>query len=376
MSTTGGTPPGDLRYWIWLNAVPGLLPQHHVRLLRAYGAPKAVLEASVNSLCEEGGVDRAFSDTFLKRRAEVEDLVEKEWKILADRGVTLLTLEDERYPQLMKPIFDPPMLLYVQGELFSKDGEGLAVVGSRKATPYGKLMAERLSEGVAERGVTIVSGMARGVDTSAHQAALGVGGRTVAVLGSGLAECYPPENRKLMDRIVKSGAVVSEFPFWTKPLPHHFPRRNRVISAMARGTLVVEAARDSGALITTDFALEHGRQVFAVPGPVGATNSQGTNRLIKQGATLVETAEDIFNEIPAWKTLKSSTVGQTGLFGESAVSEEARQAYGFLSGEPEHIDLLTRRSGWAVHRLAACLMELELSGLAKQFSGKLFARAK
>ncbi len=327
-------------------------------------------------LQERAGFDKEMALGFVNIRAKTKRLVEEELKVIVRDGISLIPLGDAKYPPLLGKVFDPPMLLYLKGSLSEADGKGIAVVGSRKATAYGKSAAERLAGGMASRGVTVVSGMARGIDTVVHHAALAQGGRTVAVLGCGLSNCYPPDNKKLMDRITESGAVISEFSMATKPFPHHFPRRNRIISGMTYGTLVVEAAKNSGALITADFALEQGRDVFAVPGPVGGWASEGTNRLIKQGAAkLTETVEDLLDEIPAWKIAASQRVSRQASPQESRVSEEARRLYTALSVQPEHIDVLTRRSGLAIQHMSACLMELELSGLVKQFSGKLFARA-
>ncbi|MDP8233692.1 MAG: DNA-processing protein DprA, partial [Candidatus Saelkia tenebricola] len=223
--------------------------------------------------------------------------IDKELELIEAQGVEVLTIFDKSYPEMLKEIYDPPVVLYVKGILSDKDDLSLGVVGSRKCTQYGIRATKELVASLKDYEITIVSGLARGIDSVAHKAALENKLRTIAVLGSGLGCIYPLENAKLANDIALSGAVISEFPFETKPLKQNFPRRNRIISGLSKGIVVIEAAQRSGALITVDFALEQGRDVFAMPGPVDSESSYGTNRLIKQGAKLIDSAEDILSEL-------------------------------------------------------------------------------
>ncbi len=269
-------------------------------------------------------------------------------------------------------IFNPPFLLYLKGEVKKKDIDALAIVGTRRATTYGKLITRRLARALARKGVTIVSGLARGIDTAAHQGALEVGGRTIAVLGSGIDIIYPGENKKLAEEIAKRGAVVSEYSLGTQPNALHFPQRNRIISGLSKGVLVIEAPLKSGALITADFALEQGREVFAVPGNITSPNSQGTNRLIKEGAKLVECAEDILEELE-FSYLKKEDKQVLDREIPSLFSEE-REIFSLLKEEPVHIDSLISESNLAASRVGELLMKLQIKGLARELPGKLFVR--
>ncbi len=381
--------------WVWLNLVPSLTPRQHHRLIKALGTIDRVLGARPQEIMQAAGFDPQQAEAVVRQRDKVQSLVEREVEQAGTLGISILTMEDPAYPNLLKEIFDPPIVLYVKGPLqrWSIDGtaggdtplsartwHGVAVVGSRKPTVYGKTVADRLADELARKGVVVVSGMARGIDTIAHRAALAASGSTLAVLGSGMKVCYPPENASLFKALSEgsSSAVMSEFPLDTPPNAYNFPRRNRIISGLSWATVVVEATSESGALITADFAAEQGREVLAVPGPVTSPNSQGTNRLIKEGAKLVETADDILEEVPALAALARSAQRQRTGPSEDVVetlSGAARQALSTLSDEPLHIDLLARRSGLSVGEFSAALCELELEGFAKQLSGKLFVRA-
>jgi DNA processing protein len=293
--------------------------------------------------------------------------------------VTVLSIADPRYPHPLRCIQDPPLLLYVRGTLLPADSLAIAVVGSRKPSPYGKLMAQRLSTSLVQHGFTVVSGLARGIDSLAHQAALQTGGRTLAVLGSGINVTYPPENQRLATAMSTQGAVLSEFPLDTKPDRWNFPRRNRIISGLALGTLVVEASMRSGTLHTARHALEQGREVFAIPGRVDAPNSQGTNGLIKNGAKLVESIEDILAELPeavrvfASQQLSAPVASQSPLPPADLSPEEAR-LLALLPAEETHIDALIHTSQLPAHAVASILVTLELRGLVRQLPGKFFAR--
>ena len=311
----------------------------------------------------------------------VSSIIQEKKRIDADEdlktidrlGIHLLSFQDDKYPQNLLHTFNPPSFLYIRGNFKERDRDAVAMVGTRRATIYGKMMVRKLARDLAKEGLTIVSGMARGVDTAAHLGALEAGGRTVAVLGCGVDVVYPPENRKLMTDIMESGVVISEFPLGTPPEGINFPRRNRIISGLSKGVVVVEAPLRSGALITADFALEEGREVFAVPGNINSPYSQGTNRLIKQGAKLVEDAQDILEE------LDLSLLGETKKREESAkgklsLSLEEEKILDLLGGQPSHIDLLVQESSLPASRVAEVLMRLEIKGLVRQLAGQQFLR--
>ncbi|MFC1719184.1 DNA-processing protein DprA, partial [Candidatus Poribacteria bacterium] len=275
----------DVSDWIALNMIPGVGGATFRRLVDFFGSPGTALKASLNDLNRIRGLTPAVCQYIVDHRDKIP--VERELEIVERRGCKIITIQNESYPSNLKAIYDPPQLLYVKGELLPEDALAVSVVGTRSATPYGKTVAEQFSNQMAARGVTVISGMAYGIDTAAHTGALDGGGRTIAVMGNGLDVVYPARNLKLMERIIDSGAAVSEFPMGMKPLRNNFPRRNRVISGMSLGTLIVEAPKRSGALITADYALDQGREVFAVPGQIFSEMSGGTHDLIKQGAKLV-----------------------------------------------------------------------------------------
>ena len=307
------------------------------------------------------------------QRHETPDWVYAELERCNKKGITIVTQHDSAYPALLLTIPDPPPVLYCRGTLES-DLCHIAVVGARRATAYGKATANRLCRDLATRGLSVVSGMARGIDTAAHRGALSGGGSTVAVLGSGLNRIYPPENRDLFRQIARSGAVISEFALDAEPEPHHFPQRNRMISGMALGTVVVEAAQRSGSLITARLAAEQGREVYAVPGNIHAPTTRGTHDLIKQGAKLVENAEDIIEEILpqiAPRDASNNTDGHRDLpLGDNL--KTVLNAIGY--GDPVHIDDLVRRCGIDTGPLSAILGELEIMGAIVQEPGKFFIR--
>jgi len=295
-------------------------------------------------------------------------------------GTSVVTLGDGDYPQALHWIPEPPPVLYIRGTLRREDSLAVAVVGSRKPSPYGQLAAQRLSAELAQYGFTVVSGLARGIDSLAHRGALQAGGRTIAVLGSGINVVYPPEHRRLYDAISAQGAVVSEFPYDTKPDRWNFPRRNRIISGLALGILVVEASDQSGSLHTARHALEQGREVFAVPGRIDVPSSRGTNNLIKRGAKLVAGIDDILEELPEAVRLAVGQRGPTsGSTGESQIpadltAEEAR-VLALVAPEETHIEAIIHASQLPAHAVASILVTLELRGLVRQFPGKFFVRS-
>jgi DNA processing protein len=291
-------------------------------------------------------------------------------------GVKVWVEGDEDFPKVFANLYDPPFVLWCKGHYKSCDEKGIAVVGCRKPTAYGFSASRQLSEQIASYGYTVISGLARGIDSAAHEGALSVpNGRTIAFLGSGLNEIYPPENRSLAERIADHGAVISEYPLDARPLALHFPQRNRLISGASRGVLVVEAGEGSGSLITVDHALEQGKTVFAVPGPIQAPQSQGTHELIRQGAKLVMRAEDILLELGE---LISETVinHERGTVRPSGtLTEEENGLMEFISFTPIHLDGLSRESGLPARRLSEMMLVLEMKGYVKQLPGNQFVKA-
>ena len=299
----------------------------------------------------------------------------KELEKIRRKAYTLLTLEDPEYPESLKEIYDPPFVLYCAGRTEALANPAVAIVGSRKPTPSGRVMAEKLGDDLGSRGCVIVSGMARGIDACAHAGALR-SGRTVAVLGSGLDVCYPRENRGLFERITERGAVLTEFPLGTPPLSHHFPIRNRIISGLVLGLVVVEAAERSGSLITAKFALDQNREVLAVPGSAFSEQSRGTNGLLKAGAGLVENWEDVAEALPSpWKENLLAEKEKKKENRRDSLDREERRLVGEVSPEiPIHIDDLAEKTGHSIARLLALLLGLELKGWVVQHPGKYFLR--
>jgi DNA processing protein len=361
----------DLFYWLALNFVPGVGAIFIKRLLDRFQTPEAVFQASMKELLEVEGLGVKVASEI--RKGPSEQAVKNELSSLEKSGGRIITLEDEAYPPRLRDIYDPPALLYLKGELKKEDELAVSIVGSRKTTPYGRWITEKISQTLVRYGVTIVSGMARGVDSVAHWGAISGGGRTLAVLGCGVDVVYPPENRNLFSKIIEQGAVLSEFPMGSPPEGGHFPKRNRIISGLSMGVVVVEAGPDSGSLITANFALEQGREVFAIPGNVGAGGSRGTNRLIKDGAKLVESSEDILEEIlPQWKREKEriEEVKPRG----PELSEEEKILYEMLGETPLHIDAMIRESKFEPGKVSSLLLNLELKGLISQWPGKCFSK--
>jgi DNA processing protein len=294
--------------------------------------------------------------------------------------IAVITRACDEYPAQLAAVPSAPETLYVRGRLVADDALAVAIVGSRRATPYGLEVAERLGAALGARGVTVVSGLARGIDSAAHRGALESGGRTIAVLGSGVDVIYPPENRRLAGRIVEAGAVVSQFAPGTRPLAYHFPERNRVIAGLALGVVVVEAAEKSGALITAGFAAELGREVLAIPGRVNSPESRGAHRLIQDGAALVQDADEVIAALPArWQACVKEATGREPRGGAAPAAPAERGDSGrvlaALGEDPVTIDDVIERSGVAAGRATALLLELELAGRVRQLDGKRFARA-
>ena len=361
----------DVFYWLALSLVPGIGSVFFNRLIERFETPEAVFQAPEQDLQEVEGVPERVVEEI--RKGPFEKKVERELYLLGKVNGTIVTLKDETYPKRLKSIYDPPPLLYLRGALRGDEDPAVAVVGSRRTSLYGRSVTERLCQDLVRHGVTIVSGLARGIDTVAHTSALWVGGRTLGVLGCGVDVVYPRENRELFGEMIERGAILSELPMRSPPEGSHFPKRNRIISGLSLGVVVVEAGKRSGALITAACALEQGRDVFAVPGNVGAEGSRGTNQLIKQGAKLVESSEDILEEImPQWhKEGKEPSEPEDPGRG---LPEESRRLYTLLKDMPLHIDTIIRESQLDAGRVSSLLLDLELKGLIVQLPGKCFSR--
>ena len=361
----------EISYWVALSLVPGVGSVLFKRLLDQFKTPEAVFRATLRDLLSVEGIGKRVAEEILKGPAEKK--TERELRLVKEAGGSLLTIADEHYPLRLREIYDPPPLLYLRGELREEDNLALSIVGSRKTSPYGRWITERISQEIVRHGITIVSGMARGIDSVAHIGAISGGGRTLAVLGCGIDVIYPPENRTLFGQIIEHGAVLSEFPMGSLPEGIHFPRRNRIISGLSIGVVVVQASAKSGSLITAEYALEQGREVFAIPGNVGAEGSHGTNRLIKEGAKLVESSEDILEEIlPRWKRMRESPI-KVQSPGESLLGEE-KIVYQLLSESPLHIDVIIRESRLDPGKVSGLLLDMELKGLITQWPGKCFTK--
>lgn len=371
---------GDsLRPWYVLRAVPGLGDATACRLVQALGGPDAVLQASQDELTQTGGISPALAKAIRQGPgAEALRSIDRELTALERMPVRVLTFLDPDYPARLKTIHDPPTLLSVSGALRAADSHAVAVVGTRDATPAGRLVAERLSKGLAEAGLTVVSGLARGIDAVAHRSALEAGGRTIAVLGCGIDRTYPSEHLTLRRKIEEGGAVLSELALGAYPHAYHFPKRNRIISGLSFGVVVVEAAPQSGSLITARLAADQGRDVFAVPGSVQSEQSRGTNGLIKQGAKLVETVRDVLDELapqfePGFREcMQDRHAALTGLVQSGRRSLEGDEAmlYAALPAEPVHIDELIAKTGLPASSVSGLLLSLELKGAIRQLPGR------
>ena len=370
--------------WLALSLTPGLGPTKARKLIERFGGVQGIFQTSLTEL-EAAGL-QAISAQSLGTGHSLE-LANDELARASAAGVSLISLDSPGYPGELKQIYDPPLLLYVRGNEEVIGQPGIAVVGTRHPTPYGTGMAERLSADLALRGLVIFSGMARGVDAAAHRGAIAAKGKTVAVFGTGVDVIYPKENRRLLDQILAlGGAVISEFPLGTFAAPQNFPIRNRIISGISLGVLVVEAAEYSGTRITARCALEQNREVFAVPGNVTNKNSWGPNTLIKQGAKLVATWEDVWEELPPDVRLKltpkggdESQAAQTAsLFGEKELAPHEKKILALLKAdESTHIDELVERlePELSSSEIFAALFELELEGRVKQLPGKNFVKS-
>jgi DNA processing protein len=365
MTSTATVAPPERDYWGALNMAAGIGPVRFQRLLQVCGDARGAWQASNFDLAA-AGLERRTADSLNRLRATTSPA--RIAARLAELQIDTVTLLDDTYPASLRQIADPPPVVFVRGRLLEADGLAVAIVGTRRSTPYGRSVAERLAGDLAAAGVTVVSGLAKGIDSSAHRAALDAGGRTLAVLGHGLDQVYPPENTGLARRIEDAGALVSEFPPGTPPDAVNFPRRNRVISGLSRATVIVEAAEHSGALITADFALEQGRDVLAVPGPIFSPLSFGPNELLKQGALPVTSVEDILQALGAGPAERPVARGVPNL------GDQETSVWHALGSDPRHIDDLARSLELPAGDVSAALAMLELNGLARQVGAMLYTR--
>ncbi len=351
-----------------LYSIQGIGATRVRNLITAFGSPKAVLNAPIQRLVRVQGIEKHFA-----RKIKVnidEKYVSYQLDYLKNNGIKVLTYWDNIYPARLKKIYDAPAILFYIGDISVLKTDAIGVVGTRNPSEYGKMVTEKICRDLVKYNLTIVSGLARGIDTVAHRTVVKNGGKTVAVLGCGLDQIYPPENKNLAKHIIENGVIISEYRIGTIPDPVNFPKRNRIISGLSLGVLVSEAGEKSGALITAYQALDQNREVFAIPGPISSRKSIGTNRLIKQGAKLVQETDDIIQELESQLGNVESVEEQT----ETILKGFENTLYGMLSEEPVHIDLLARQSERTTSEILSVLLTLELMGVVKQLSGKMFVR--
>jgi DNA processing protein len=356
-------------YWLGLKMIPNLGNITYKRLLDRFGDPARVFNSSVNDLIEVEGLKTETAKRIVSRAWEGDP--EEELIGLKKNGARLITFFDSSYPKYLREIYNPPPLLYLKGNDIPKTKTMIAVIGSRNPSHYGLKVTEEICQGLARRKTVVVSGMARGIDSAAHWGSLREKGFTIAVLGSGIDIIYPESNVKLFNYIVEKGSVITEFPLGTPPEAKNFPIRNRIISGLSKGVVVIEASKRSGSLITASLALEQGREVLAVPGSIESFKSTGTHFLIKQGAKLVENADDILQELglnyPYFKEM-----GNKQKKALPPMGKDEKRIYDILGNYPIHIDQIARHSKMDPASVAGLLTGLELKGVIKQLPGKMF----
>ncbi|HZK35172.1 MAG TPA: DNA-processing protein DprA [Bacillota bacterium] len=353
-------------YWVWLSSVAGIGARRFYKLLEAFNDPKNVFEAKKS---DEILFKRILGQKLAQNliQSSNDEALDKARKTMEMPGISILTLQSPEYPPLLKAIYDPPAILYTKGQPLDTVSSSIAIVGARRSSDYGRMSAKKLASELAESGVTIVSGMARGIDTFAHKGTLEVeSGYTVAVLGCGVNYVYPPENKDLYKKILERGTIVSEYPPESIPTPGNFPARNRIISGLASGTLVIEAGVKSGALITVDYALEQGRDVYALPGNFNSPFSKGTNKLLKDGAKVITGVDDILEDLDIENRLSRQTSKAVVLdFFET-------QVYNALETGEKGVEELLQLTGLDSGRLNAVLTLMELKGIIKKLPGNIF----
>ncbi len=355
-------------YWIAFNKVPGIGPARLAALLATCGSIEAAWKASIQQL-QAANLDKRSLQNLLLARRELD--LEQEWQRVQKANVQVLTWDDPDYPPNLREIDAPPPVLYVRGEIVERDALAVALVGTRRASSYGREVGHVLASELVRNGITIVSGLALGVDTIVHQAALDAGGRTIAVLGSGVDQIYPAQNRALAQAIMSNGALVSEYPLGTRPEANNFPPRNRIISGLSRGIVIIEAGQRSGALITASFAADQGRDVFAVPGSILHPGSVGCNELIRQGAIPCLNVNDILDH------LNITRLNEQQLLRETVPPDPLETQLLFhLSSEPRHIDEIVRQSVMSSPQVSSLLTMMELKGLVRQVGSMSYVKSR
>ncbi len=351
----------DNRYWVGFNLVKGIGAVRLQALREHFGDLSLAWQSPVDAL-QAAGLSQKIAERVLQARANVD--LERFMEQIAAQGIQVLTWEDEAYPSRLKEIDQPPPVLYLRGELTTEDSWAVAVVGTRRVTAYGRQVTDELASYLAQNGVTVVSGMARGVDAIAHQSALKAGGRTLAVMGNGVDRIYPPEHRTLAEQILAKGALLSDYVPGTPPESANFPPRNRIISGLSLAVVVVEAGETSGALITAQFAVDQGREVFAVPGNILAAQSKGTNRLIQQGAHPLLSAREVLEALNLTRVSEQRLVRKV-----LPVDEVESKLLSVLGAEPLHMDDIRNQTGLPIERVSATLVMMELKGMVRQVGG-------
>ncbi|HXG37883.1 MAG TPA: DNA-processing protein DprA [Bacteroidota bacterium] len=362
----------NVRDLLHLASVPRIGPLKIRSLIAHFGTPTEVLKATARDLVEVPGIDKKLASHILHHK-DGQRLADEQLKRLNKIGGRIVTLWDKEYPSLLKKIYDPPAFLFVLGKFTKQDETSLAIVGTRHPSAYGQQVAERLSRELAKLGITTVSGLARGVDTVVHSTTIKAGGRTIAVIGSGLDVPYPPENKKLQERIAEEGAVVSEFLMGAKPDAPNFPRRNRIISGLSLGTIIVESAEDGGAMITASTALDQNREVFAIPGLMTEKRSAGPHKLIKEGrAKLITSIDDVLEELQPLRSLSQRKEQKPEPRAELTLFEQ--KIFDVLQTEPIHIDTIAELANVSPTDALVNLLSLEFKGVVRQLPGKFFTR--
>lgn len=362
----------DKEQLINISAIPGVGATRIRALVAHFKSTENIFNASLKQLTAVEGIETKTAKS-IKDYSDFDYGTEQVSKA-KQAGIEIIDFWDEKYPENLKRIYDPPAFLFVKGTLVKQDKYAISIVGTRLPSSYGKVVAEKIAKELAQKGLVIVSGLARGIDTISHWAAVQSGGRTIAVMGSGLDHIYPGENKKLAEKIIEQGALISEFPMGTKPDAVNFPRRNRIISGMALGTIVVEAGLKSGALLTANYALEQNREIFAVPGNINSPKSLGTNQIIKDGAKLISSANDVLIELePQLKHFLKDDEAKSRELPQD-LSELEKMLLEKLSNVPIHIDKLSKVIGKSTAETLSALLPLEFKDLVKQLPGKLFVR--
>jgi DNA processing protein len=362
----------NIRDLLRLASVPKIGTQKIRALVAHFKSVDAVFDAPVKELVKVSGIDKKIA-SHIVHHTDDEKFADEQLKRLNRTNGRILTIWDNDYPELLKKIYDPPAFLFILGKFNNADLRSIGIVGTRHPTSYGQTVTEQLCTDLARQQITIVSGLARGIDTVAHTAALTANARTIAVLGSGIDVPYPPENKKLMERIAENGVVVSEFFMGTKPDAPNFPRRNRIISGLSIGTVVIESAEDGGAMITASTALDQDREVFAIPGNITEKRSAGPNKLIRDGrAKLISSVDDIFSELQIQLRLPLDAEPMRVAL---SLSPTERQIFDLLASEPAHIDVLAEQANANTSDVLVTLLSLEFKGIVRQLPGKLFMKA-